>query len=171
MDISRDKVDHSLVLFLAGNRVSLGYNMHEYKDFLKMKDHELDSCHNFIQWAFPTDQQSMFRHDAPQMNIETLDAIRRLREFVEPNVVGMAKHMLSFYARNNTWQQVGDHNLLRISRIIRSLNLIISPTKAEWFYYTIRGITLRDAKQDWVPEQALRIWQSHCHPGLYHLVK
>lgn len=171
LDASKDRVDHHLVLFLAGNRVNLGINYHEYKDFLKMKDFEIDSCHNFIQWAFPTDQESRFRDDVPCMNRETVDAAKRLREFVEPNLVGMANHMLSFYARNATWQESGDHNLLRISRIIRSLNLLVGPTKAEWFYHTIRGITLKHAKNDWVPEQTLRIWLNHCHPGLYYLVK
>jgi hypothetical protein len=169
--IVEDNVDHNLVLFMAGNRMNLGINYHSYKDFFTMTDYELENTHNYIQWAFPTDQRSVYIEEAPCLNKKTLDAIRGVSGFVNPNMLKMADKMLAFYAAHDKWKYPDSHNLRRISRIIRSLNIIVNPTAANWFYHSIRGITLRDEINDWLPEQTQRIWQMNCHPGLYHLVK
>lgn len=161
-------IDTDLVRWMTGYTV----DNDRYADFFEMTNYEIEHRHNYIQWAFPTDQASAFNEHAPILNKLTLDEIkRRDAQTAETQITLMAEKMLRFYREDLGWMSRDNHNLLRISRIIRSLNLFVTPTRAEWFYHSVYGIALRHARQDWIPEHSRRIWTAHCHPGLYYLVK
>jgi Opioid growth factor receptor (OGFr) conserved region len=108
-------------------------------------DHgRLEAVHDYIQWLFPLQQRSSFNPDAPVLTEETVKAFldddtlkRRLKRsfelmltfyglaLVEPTN-GRASVMAGpeFAARSQLWVRPGDHNHLRLSRILASMRVL-----------------------------------------------
>jgi len=99
---------------------------HLLKDILeKWTDEDWERGHDFIQWVFPTDEESKFHPEAPVMTCQeaiilgedpesrekVLAALRRFERFLK---LETGPH----------WWAAPDHNLLRISRAIRCLALL-----------------------------------------------
>lgn len=115
------------------------------EEVLAFDDEALEWHHDFIQWLFPIDARSAFQTGAPVL---TATCARRLRD--EPSVRRHVRRALvrigrfygftvtwpdekgspeirrsrEFAARAAQWVRPGDHNFLRISRILRSLVLL-----------------------------------------------
>jgi hypothetical protein len=64
--------------------------------------------------------------------------------------------MLRFYTGTNGWLTPYDHNHLRITRIIRSLKLLMGSDAAQGFHRTI--LALQDAAGAPVNANSLRFW-------------
>lgn len=107
-------------------------------------DHgRLESVHDYIQWVFPTEQRSsvnptapLVTHDVRKAFADSADLRGRLRRSLAV--------MLDFYGlaledtpegpsvlraphydqRRRFWQTAGNHNYLRITRILTSLRLL-----------------------------------------------
>ena len=107
-------------------------------------DHgQLESVHDFIQWLFPTDRPSAFNPWAPVLTAETIAGLRALPD-LRPSVERSLDVMLAFYGlrrqrdgssvaiepsdtldeRGPRWWSAGNHNHLRLTRIIASLGLL-----------------------------------------------
>ena len=107
-------------------------------------DHdELEGVHDFIQWLFPTDRPSGFNPWAPVLTASSIAGLRALPD-LRPRVERSLDRMLDFYglrrerrgstvviepspaiaARGPRWWSVGNHNHLRLTRIIASLGLL-----------------------------------------------
>jgi hypothetical protein len=100
---------------------------------LAFDDRALEQRHDFIQWLYPLPERSGANPDAPILTDEDIAAIRsdpRLQRAVERSL----ERMSAFYARNAHWLRSHDHNHLRITRIIRSVGLLLGPEPAERFY-------------------------------------
>jgi hypothetical protein len=109
-------------------------------DIWALDDAQLESSHDFIQWIFPLDAPSAAVPGSPVLAPAEIEAIRR-----DPALrAGMRRsldRMLAFYGlswdaeraaiglspffaqRAGAWISPGNHNFLRISRILRSLVL------------------------------------------------
>jgi len=109
-------------------------------DIWALDDAQLESSHDFIQWIFPLDAPSAAVPGSPVLAPAEIEEIRR-----DPALrAGMRRsldRMLAFYGlswdaeraaiglspffaqRAGTWISPGNHNFLRISRILRSLVL------------------------------------------------
>lgn len=93
---------------------------------------EFESCHNWVQWVFPTMEESRFNNLAPVLeenDVKELDCkmvIRHL-ELVMPffgwNVSRGGSFSLTDNAESMTanWLTPGNHNHLRLTRIMKSL--------------------------------------------------
>ena len=112
-------------------------------DILQLDFHGLEYTHDYIQWLFPTDARSRFQPEAPLVDATCRSRFQtdvRLRVSLERSLV----RMLAFYGlelatddhgseitraptfavRAQNWLTRGNHNFLRLTRILRSLDLL-----------------------------------------------
>ena len=133
-------VDSALVRFHAG--VAPDDRGRRIQEILNWGDDRLESVHDYIQWLFPLPERSAFNPGAPVLTQTDIAAFRRpeLRASLE----AAFRRMLDFYGfeavetegglqiirsrqfsrQAANWLNAGNHNLLRISRILRSLTLL-----------------------------------------------
>ena len=124
-----------VVAFYSGGRDHRGRTLDE---ILAWGDGRLESIHDYIQWVFPTRAPSAINPYAPRVTDETARAFSadpRLRARLGLSLA----RMLSFYGlrtgrdaviepdpdrfreRAQVWLEPGDHNHLRLTRIMASL--------------------------------------------------
>jgi hypothetical protein len=85
---------------------------------------ELERVHDYIQWLFPLDEPSRFNPAAPLLNSGSIKAIKQ-DEIAKGNLQCALGRMLSFYEENDHWAVAFDHNLLRITRILKSCRILL----------------------------------------------
>jgi hypothetical protein len=104
-------------------------------------DARLEMVHDFVQWLFPLPEPSAFNAAAPLLTEQDIAAFRAdpaLRDALQDSFA----RMLQFYGfdfdadtpavafapegagQRRAWLTPGNHNFLRISRILRSLHLL-----------------------------------------------
>lgn len=110
-----------------------------FEDILKWDDQKLEDQHDYIQWLFPlttkspynptaptTDDKSitLFKND-PVLRGEMLKAFKRMLKFYgfEMDSKGNIVQAANFNKRAANWVTSGNHNYLRITRILKSLEL------------------------------------------------
>ena len=112
-------------------------NGHKRNALLEISDNEFERNHGFIQWAFPTPQQSAQNQQAPAVDLEAAIWLAEkpdVTEFMEQ----MTVRFLEFLAANHHWKRSYNHNHLRISRVIQSLRVLHSWELANWFYEQVK---------------------------------
>lgn len=124
-------------------------------------DRDWDLIHDFVQWVFPTDEASEFNPEAPVL--DKRDAARFWADgelswrFAES--VGRARQFLAMKpwasAGPAWWDDPDDHNVRRVSRIVRSVALLRGEAEARAF--------MRDA---WAvcksaPRESLEYWRKN----------
>jgi hypothetical protein len=107
---------------------------------LSWDDARLESVHNYIQWIFPTDFRSGPNPTAPVLDADAIEVFRN-DPVLKFRVLSALRRMLSFYGlqRDEGTGRISrgpnfaprlenfltnTHNFSRISRILRSLNLL-----------------------------------------------
>jgi hypothetical protein len=146
-----------LIKFLRGD--GPGPNGYYLDDVLQYSNDEFDLHHDFIQWLFPTNQESNFNPDAPILTPNEIKIIR-----ADPhlqNVMDTIYHRwlrfcglrqtdtgLEFgtneYPKGNqmVWGQF-NHNMLRITRVLHSLNLLgLHDHKEEFYNFLLKNKTI-----------------------------
>lgn len=113
-----------------------------FEDVLKCSDGELERWHDYIQWLFPLLVASSFVSGAPKMSKAEIEAIKRDALAIR-NLLRAKDRMLEFFGRNKHWLVHHDHNHLRITRIIRSLFLLVDRDEAQEFLEAIMDIVVR----------------------------
>jgi hypothetical protein len=104
----------------------------------------LEAVHDYIQWLFPLPERSAFNPQAPILTQETVAAFRADPELRQRLLRSLAL-MLDFYAltldsggdggpriepaadfaaKSRGWLHAGDHNHLRLTRILTSVRLL-----------------------------------------------
>ncbi len=136
--------------YLGEDTDSEGRTLTEIQSF----DHQkLELVHDYIQWLFPLQERSNFNSRAPILSSDHIQAFQtddRLRQALLKSFA----LMLSFYgcemndsaegirvtksanwaARAQNWLSLGNHNLLRISRILRCLTILGCAQHAKAFF-------------------------------------
>lgn len=108
-------------------------------DILAWDDDRLERVHDYIQWLFPLPERSAFNPAAPVLGDADIAAFRT-RADLRAALRRAFLRLLAFYgfeeqretiipapgfpAQSRNWLTPGNHNLLRISRILRSLTLL-----------------------------------------------
>ncbi|WP_165799640.1 opioid growth factor receptor-related protein [Sphingomonas oleivorans] len=103
-----------------------------HAEIIGWPDVAIEQHHDFIQWLFPLPEPSRAVPGSPvltEADRAELAASPAARERMEQ----AAARMLRFYRDNDHWLVPHDHNHLRISRIIRSLRLILGDSAADRF--------------------------------------
>lgn len=124
--------NESLIYFLRG--VSPDSYGRFHADILKFSDEELENVHDYIQWLFPLREESMAVPGSPFLENEEIVQILRNDEAIQENIVNALVRMERFYMDNDFWLQQGDHNHLRITRILKSISLLNTKENAKDFY-------------------------------------
>jgi len=105
-------------------------------EVLAFSDEQLEAVHDYIQWLFPLPTRSAAQPDAPVLTESEITAIRA--DPVAADTLRRAtERMLRFYGRTSWWLAWQDHNHLRITRIIRTLKLLVGAAAAQRFYKAI----------------------------------
>lgn len=146
--------DEVLINFLKGTGPDSRGRYHS--DILKFSDEELESSHDYIQWLFPLCEPSEAVPESPFL--ESVVVIERLRqdEDVQESLVTALIRMHQFYEDNDFWLRAGDHNHLRITRILKSIALLNTKENARDFYdFILRRVD--SAKP--VTDESLQYWK------------
>lgn len=126
-----------IVEFYAGGRDAAGRTLEQ---ILAWDDQRLEAVHDYIQWLFPTVQPSGANPLAPLVTDETKrlfaadETLRaRLRYSLARMLVfyGLRRHAdrididaARFSVRARTWLHPGNHNHLRLTRVMASLSAL-----------------------------------------------
>lgn len=102
-------------------------------DMQSQTNEEMESCHSYIQWMFPTAEPSKFS-DAPVLDHE-IAATLSSSEIAVSNLKKSLTRFCDFLDSDiDNWCHDRNHNLLRITRVIRSLRLFGLEAEAIAFY-------------------------------------
>ena len=124
----------SLVDFL--NETGPDHQGRYLRDIWDLDDKAIEQTHDFIQWMFPLTEKSMSVPGVPTLSAEDVEAIRA-SEVARANLEQSAQWYLGFLQRNDHWIKSYDHNHLRITRVIKSIRLLINNKFADEIKYEI----------------------------------
>ncbi len=144
-------------------------------------DDRLEAVHDFIQWLFPLAEPSPVNPLAPVLDRETLEAFAAQPE-LRQNLRLSFLRMLRFYGlkmrsgpplaidratnfseRAANWLHPGNHNHLRITRILKSLALLGLMEEAGAFLKCLEAIYAEDPGQ--ISAVSLRFWRAAIGPA------
>jgi hypothetical protein len=132
----------------------LGRYLHEIQGW---PDKPLESVHDYIQWLFPLPERSGFNVAAPVLNPESIEEFRTHPDLQE-NLRASFMRMMNFYGLAGAGEQItvtrapnfatkaakwlspGNHNHLRITRILRCLNVLGLEPEARAFFSCLAEI-------------------------------
>jgi len=129
-----------IIDFLEGN--GKDYRGRTFHSMIESDDKELEICNDKIQFMFPLHEESNFASVYPIVTKELIEKVKD-NKIIKDNLILASKRMLSFYGidkkpfniyKVSLWSDVRNHNLLRITRIIRSLRLFGLEETALDFY-------------------------------------
>jgi len=142
-----------LILYYSGEGVD--NRGRSFIEILKWNYGLLERVHDFIQWLFPLDKPSGFNRSAPILTEDDIDTFRSSPE-LQDNVLKAFSLMLEFYGfslnsyqviksdhfqdRAPNWLHEGNHNLLRITRILKSLSLLGLNEYAKLFFAALERV-------------------------------
>jgi hypothetical protein len=95
--------------------------------------------HDYIQWLFPLPSRSLAQPDAPVLSEREIAAIRN-DAVCQQHLREAAERMARFYETNRSWLVRNDHNHLRITRIVRSLHILVDDAAARGFLQRILAL-------------------------------
>ncbi len=130
-----------------------GRFLHEIRQW---PDDRLEDIHDFIQWLFPLTEPSMVNASTPVLDLETIQTfasetslrqnlkqsfLRMLRFYgLEMQSGDTIRKASNFAERSRNWLRPGNHNHLRITRILKSLTLLGLNTEAAAFLKCLETI-------------------------------
>jgi hypothetical protein len=119
-----------VVAFLEGSgRSGAGRTIYEVLNFGLGP---LETRHDFIQWLFPLPTPSRAVPGAPVLSATDIQRLQT-SQAAQTNLAAAAAMMTRFYSVTDHWLQAGNHNHLRITRIIKSLRLLVGDEAANGF--------------------------------------
>jgi hypothetical protein len=127
------------------------------RDIQGWGDERLEATHDYIQWLFPLQERSAFNVYAPVLDEETIREFHRraeLRENLRASFLkmlefyGFAMHAKplrvvragSFAARAKVWLSWGNHNHLRITRMLKSMTVLGLEQEAQAFFAALEEL-------------------------------
>ena len=162
-----------IVDFYAGNGTD--HRGRTIEDVWAFNRDELEGVHDYIQWLFPTDRPSSFNPRAPVLHADSIGELRALPDLAT-RVQRSLDLLLEFYGlrrridgstvviepsptldeRGPRWWGAGNHNHLRLTRIISSLGMLGLDAEAVALERVLRCIR-RDHRTG-ISEETARYW-------------
>ncbi|HEY1807040.1 MAG TPA: opioid growth factor receptor-related protein [Acidobacteriaceae bacterium] len=128
-------------------------------EILAWSDDRLEAVHDFIQWLFPLPERSGANPGAPTLDAATIAAFRatpamrdRLRQafermlhfygltWVASPAAGAVERLPNFRERAQNWLWPGNHNHLRLTRILRSTLLLGLEPESKALFHALNAI-------------------------------
>ena len=141
-------------------------------------DERLESVHDFIQWMFPLKERSSANPGAPVLDETSIRRFRahpELRRTLRNSFVRMLRFYgleiedqsglrvvpgVDFQEKSRNWLSPGNHNYLRITRILKSLRLLGLEQEAHVFFECLERIyENQSGSYLMIPEGTFRYWQ------------
>jgi len=122
------------------------------EDILAFTDEELEYAHDYIQWLFPLPEASRFYARAPILTEADIAAFKSSPDLLA-RVRDAVARMTTFYRASEEVRTPGDHNHLRITRIIRFLTLVGLNQEARSFFnlaLEVAPLAQETSKRFWV---------------------
>ena len=130
----------SLLRFYTGGTDDRGRTL---DDILAWDNARLEAVHDYIQWLFPLPEPSAFNMSVPRLSAQDIAAFRD-DPALQGRLLAAFRRMLEFYgfelggddakpevseargpaAQARVWLTPGNHNMLRITRVLRCLTLL-----------------------------------------------
>ena len=145
----------SLVDFLKGTGPD--HQGRFLRDIWDFDDTTIEQTHDFIQWMFPLTEKSMSVPGVPTLSAEDVEAIRA-SEVARTNLEKSAEWYLGFLQQNDHWIKSYDHNHLRITRVIKALDLLLSQRAALTFLNSV--LEVAGDRVNSVSQDAIRFWKA-----------
>jgi len=123
----------------------------------------LEESQNYIQWLFPLTEPSLHYPDAPLLDDETIEAFLA-EKYLKQNLNISFELMMSFYHfdRENPdelhWVNPGNHNYLRLTRILTSLNLLGAKDQSRTMYEKLIQISAKHPGE--IGSVTLQYWEA-----------
>lgn len=153
-----------------------GRYLHEIQQW---PDEQLESVHDYIQWLFPLPERSGFNVAAPLLTSESIQEFRThpdLQEKLRASFFRMMKfygfevrageHITvtrapNFASNATIWLSPGNHNHLRITRILRCFTILGLDAEVNAFFACLSGV-YEDEQNKSVPaisEETMEYWR------------
>lgn len=170
-------MDSNILSFYSGEAPdSQGRFLHQIQQW---SDAKLESVHDYIQWLFPLPERSAFNTAAPVLTADVIKAFQSGKDLQE-NLRRSLLCMLRFYGLKLTsgpnkilrgrdfetkaanWLRTGNHNHLRIARILRSLMLLGLQAEAKAFFDCLSRIYEAEERktEPSITEETFRYWNA-----------
>lgn len=149
------------------------------REIQQWPDDQLEAVHDYIQWLFPLSERSGFNVAAPILNRESIQEFRARPE-LQGNLRVSFIRMMNFYglevraseqftvvrmpnfaAKATIWLSPGNHNHLRITRILKCLTLLGLEAEAKAFFGCLSEI-YKDEQNKPLPtisEETMEYWR------------
>ena len=168
----------AVIDFYNGGKDSDGRTL---EAILAWSDEQLETVHDFIKWVFPSRRPSNVNPFAPLVTDETVRAFDR-----DPALRAQLRHalerMLRFYglrsrdgrveiderafaARSRVWLAPGNHNHLRLTRIMDSLSTLGLRTEALALQHCLIEDVCRGAGEGRVATRTIEFWSRAVSAG------
>jgi hypothetical protein len=130
-------------------------------EILSYNNDSLENIHDYIQWLFPLPEISEFNVTAPILTTDDITAISANHTAISFFNLAIAK-MIAFYSETHVWAQEGNHNLLRITRILRSTTLILGCETAK---HILEQVLKRCTELNYCPSvTTMHFWENATEP-------
>jgi Opioid growth factor receptor (OGFr) conserved region len=142
-----------------------------FDDILRFDDDALETTHDFIQWLFPLRERSGANPGAPRLDDAAVAAFTSRPELRQTQRRALAR-MLSFYglrwngdhiepsaafAELSQWLTPGNHNHLRLTRMLASLRALGSERESRALLECLLAIAA--AQRHAISETTLQYWR------------
>jgi Opioid growth factor receptor (OGFr) conserved region len=111
-------------------------------DVLHFDDASLEHVHDFIQWLFPLRERSGANPNAPRLDDGAIAAFQTRPE-LRANLRRAYERMMAFYKAGDGWLTPGNHNHLRLTRMMISLRTLGLKDEALELHDYVTGLALR----------------------------
>ena len=165
-----------IVAFYRGRGTdSVGRSLQEIRAW---GNDRLEYVHDYIQWMFPNQVPSRFNPDAPlldddqirafhgddQLQAELTRSFNRMMDFygfevVDKNGQTCIRPAKTWNERKRVWLNPGNHNFLRITRILTCLRLLGADGQAQAFMDALTRVYESEAKEV-IGARTFQFWQS-----------
>jgi hypothetical protein len=147
-----------------------------FDEILGWDDARLEMVHDYIQWIFPLPERSGANPWAPVLDARTIAAIRSSAE-MQGRLRAAFLRMLAFYGfvlegaavvegprfavASRNWLHAGNHNHLRLTRILRSLRVLGLEGEAAALWEALRGLYEREtaAGRRTITQETFAFWR------------
>jgi hypothetical protein len=171
-----------LMRFFAGGVDDEGRTLDE---IVGWDDARLEMMHDYIQWIFPLPERSGANPEAPVLDAQTIAAIRGSAE-MQGRLRAAFQRMLAFYgfapdrdavvegprfaAASRNWLHAGNHNHLRLTRMLRSLRVLGLEREAAALWEALRVVYEREsaAGRRTITQETFAFWREAATAALSH---
>jgi hypothetical protein len=174
--------DDRLTRFFTGGADDNG---RRFDEILGWDDARLEMVHDYIQWIFPLPEPSGANPWAPVLDAATIAAIRGDVE-MQGRLRAAFLRMLAFYGlalqgdrvvedlrfsvASRNWLHAGNHNHLRLTRMLRSLRVLGLEHEAGALWEALRSLHERESEagRRTITEETVAFWRKVATEPLDH---